>query len=57
MTRTARSPKGTVNKVCISLSPEATEKLERFCRKHDRPRSWVLTKLVDLYLDKLEGRQ
>lgn len=57
MTQKPRSPKGTVNKVCVSLSPEATAKLEAFCRKHDRPRSWALNKLVELYLDKLEARQ
>jgi predicted DNA-binding protein len=56
MTRTPRSPKGTVNKLCVSLSPEAAAKLDAYCRKHERPRSWVLTKLVDLYLEKLEKR-
>jgi predicted transcriptional regulator len=54
MTRTPKSKLGKVNKFAISLSPEATAKLEAFCRKHERARSWALEKLVNLYLDKLE---
>jgi predicted transcriptional regulator len=54
MTRTPKSKLGKVNKFAISLSPEATAKLEAFCRKHERARSWALEKLVNRYLDKLE---
>ena len=57
MTRTPKSELGKVSKFCVSLSPEATAKLEGFCQKYERPRSWVLEKLVTLYLDKLEKRQ
>ena len=57
MTRTPKSELGKVSKFCVSLSPEAMAKLESFCRKHERARSWTLDKLVNLYLDKLEKRQ
>ncbi len=53
MTRKSRSPKGTVSKFTVSLSPEATERLEDYCRRNERPRSWVVEKLITLYLEKL----
>ena len=53
MVKTARSPKGKVKVLSVSLSPEAVAKLERYCQKHERPRSWVFEKLVTLYLEKL----
>jgi hypothetical protein len=57
MTRIPKSKLGKVSKFCVSLSPEAMTKLESFCRKHERSRSWTLDKPVTLYLDKLERRQ
>jgi len=57
MTRKPKSELGKVSKFCVSLSPEAMARLEAFCRKHERARSWTLDKLVKLYLDKLEKRQ
>jgi predicted transcriptional regulator len=53
MTRTPRSPKGLVQRFTVSLSPETTARLEAYCRKHDRPRSWVVEKLIARYLEKL----
>ena len=53
MTRPTNSPKGLVQRFTVSISPEAAAKLERYCEKKDRPRSWVIDKLVDLYVDRL----
>lgn len=54
MTRPTRSPKGAVKKYSVSLSPEASAKLEKYCEKNERPYSWVMDKLVTLYLEKLQ---
>lgn len=53
MVRTTKSPKGPVQRFTVSISPETAAKLERYCEENDRPRSWVLDKLVGLYVDKL----
>lgn len=53
MARTTRSPKGATQKFSISLSPETAAKLERYCKKRERQRSWVIEKLVSVYLEKL----
>jgi predicted transcriptional regulator len=42
-----------VQRFTISISPEAAAKLEAYCKKKDRQRSWVIDKLVSLYVDKL----
>lgn len=54
MTRQPRSPKGTVTKFCISLSPETTARLDAHCRKEERPRSWAIDKALQAYLTKWE---
>jgi predicted DNA-binding protein len=54
MTRTTKSPKGKVVVTSVSLSPEASAKLEAYCQKHERPRSWVVEKLIEKYLEKLQ---
>ena len=46
--------KGPVVRLSISISPEAAAKLEKFCQRNERGRSWVFEKLIELYLDKLE---
>lgn len=56
MTRTPRSEKGTVSKLSVSLSPETAARLEAYCQKNERPRSWVIEKAVAAYLTKLEKR-
>jgi len=57
MTQKPRSPKGTVTKFCISLSPETTARLATYCQKNERPRSWVVEKALQAYLTKQEKRQ
>jgi predicted transcriptional regulator len=52
MTRGPRSPLGTVNKFNISLSPETFAKLETYCRKNERPRSWVIEKALAAFFKK-----
>jgi len=54
MTRTTKSPKGPVEKFSVSISPEAAKKLETFCEKNDRGKSWAVDKLIMLYLEKLQ---
>jgi predicted DNA-binding protein len=54
MTRKPNSPLGTVTKLNISLSHETFAKLEAYCRKNERPRSWVIEKALQAYLTKLE---
>jgi len=53
MTRQTKSIKGPVVKISVSISLEAAAKLEKFCERNERGKSWVLEKLIDLYLDKL----
>ena len=57
MTRTPRSKLGTVSKFCVSLSPETTARLEAYCRKEDRSRSWAIEKALQAYLTKWEKKQ
>jgi hypothetical protein len=53
MVRPTKSPEGAVVKFAVSVSPESWVKLEAYCRKNDRPRSWVIDKLIARYLEKL----
>jgi hypothetical protein len=53
MVRPTKSPKGAAVKFAVSVSPESSAKLEAYCRKNDRPRSWVIDKLIARYLEKL----
>jgi hypothetical protein len=53
MTRPTKSTKGPVVKLSVSISPEATAKLEKYCQRKERGKSWVFEKLISLYLDKL----
>ncbi len=46
MTRKTKSPKGKVKIVAVSLSPDAAAKLDKYCQRHERPRSWVVEKLI-----------
>jgi predicted transcriptional regulator len=46
MTRKTTSPKGKVKIVTVSLSPEAAAKLDKYCKSHERPKSWVVDKLI-----------
>jgi len=46
MTRKTKSPKGKVKIVSVSLTPEAAAKLQRYCERHQRPRSWVVESLI-----------
>ena len=57
MTRTPKSKLGTVSKFCVSLSPETTARLEAYCRKEDRSRSWAIEKALQAYLTKWEKTQ
>lgn len=57
MTRTPKSKLGTVNKFCVSLSPETTTRLEAYCHKDERSRSWVIEKALQAYLTKWEKTQ
>jgi predicted transcriptional regulator len=54
MTRTPRSKLGVVDKISVSLSPETAARLETYCQKNERPRSWVVEKALRAYLTKLE---
>jgi len=54
MTRETKSPKGKVKVVSVSLTPEAVTKLEKFCEKNDRGKSWAVDKLIMLHLEKLQ---
>lgn len=53
MVRPTKSAKGAAVKFAVSVSPESWAKLEAYCRKNDRPRSWVIDKLIARYLEKL----
>ena len=57
MTRSPRSELGKVSKFNVSLSPETAARLEAYCQKNERPRSWVVEKALQAYLTKLEKRQ
>lgn len=52
MTRTPKSPLGKVSKFNVSLSPETAARLQAYCQKNERPRSWVVEKAVAAYLKK-----
>ena len=54
MTRAPRSKLGVVDKVTVSLSPETSARLETYCQKNERPRSWVVEKALQTYFAKLE---
>jgi predicted DNA-binding protein len=54
MTRPTKSAKGPVVKLSVSISPEAAAKLEAFCKRNERGKSWVLEKLITDHLDKME---
>jgi len=54
MTRPTKSTKGPVEKFSVSISPEAAAKLDKFCKRNERGKSWVVEKLIISYLDKLE---
>ena len=56
MTRKPRSPLGTVNKFNISLSPETFAKLEAYCARNERPRSWVIEKALNAFFRKALAR-
>jgi hypothetical protein len=53
MARPRKSSKGLAQKFTVSLSPEATEMLEKYRAKRERDRSWVVEKLILRYLPKL----
>jgi hypothetical protein len=53
MTRPTKSTKGPVVKLSVSVSPEAAAKLEKYCQRNERGKSWVFEKLITLFLDKL----
>jgi hypothetical protein len=53
MVRPTRSPKGKAMKFAVSVSPESWVKLESYCHKNDRQRSWVIDKLIARYLGRL----
>jgi len=53
MTRRRKSPKGLVKRYSVSLSPEASAKLDAYCKRRERGPSWVVEKLITLYLEKL----
>lgn len=53
MTRKSKSPKGFVERYSVSLSPEASAKLNAYCKRSERGPSWVVDKLITLYLEKL----
>jgi len=54
MTRETKSPKGKVKVVSVSLTPEAATKLEKYCERNERGKSWVVDKLIMLFLEKLQ---
>jgi predicted transcriptional regulator len=54
MTRKPKSKLGRVFKCNVSISPETAARLEAYCRKHERPRSWVVEKALKAHLTRLE---
>jgi predicted transcriptional regulator len=53
MVRPTNSPKGVTVKWSITVSPESAAKMETYCDKKDRQRSWVIDQLIARYLEKL----
>ena len=53
MTRPMKSKNGPAVKLSITISPESAAKLTAYCKKNDRAVSWVIDKLLALYIDKL----
>jgi hypothetical protein len=51
--RPTKSKRGAAVKLSVTVSPESAAKLEAYCRKNDRGRSWVIEKLIARYLEKL----
>lgn len=37
----------------VSLPPEVAKKLDAYCERKERPRSWVIEKLITSYLEKM----
>lgn len=48
-------PKKEAEKKCIrqsvSMDPEQLERLTEYCRREERPISWVIRQALDKYLD------
>ena len=53
MTRSTKNPEGPVTRLSVSVSPEIAAKLDAYCEKKERPRSWVIEKLIARYLEKM----
>ena len=53
MVRPTKSPKGVAVKLSVTVSPESAAKLAAYCKKNDRPVSWVVDKLITRYVEKL----
>ena len=51
--RPMKSKTGKAVKLSVSVSPEAAAKLDAYCKKNDRGASWVVDKLITLYVGKL----
>lgn len=43
---------GLYQRVNITLPPSLLERLEKFCRDEERPRSWAMQKAIDDWLTK-----
>lgn len=43
---------GLYQRVNITLPPSLLERLEKFCRDEERPRSWAVQKAIDDWLKK-----
>ena len=44
------------NMVSTCITDEAREKLEKICRELDRPKSWVISRLIlEADVDRLQG--
>ena len=53
MVRPTKSKTGPVVKLSVTVSPESGAKLAAYCKKNDRAASWVVDKLIALYVGKL----
>ena len=53
MARPMKSKAGPAVKLSITVSPECAAKLDSYCKKNDRAVSWVIDKLLALYIGKL----
>ena len=51
--RPTKSKTGPVVKLSVTVSPESGAKLAAYCKKNDRAASWVVDKLIALYVGKL----